>query len=428
MPTVVVIGGGFSGCAAAVAAARAGAEAILLDKTDMLAGLGVLSGVLDANGALTASLEAKAMGGGDLFQACESVTLHEIDHIEQLGLKHLRLFDVLKVEQAVRKVLLCAGVKISLRARVTSVKMKGNAIASVVLNNSANIEGTAFVDATGGCGTMAECSKYGYGCVMCIMRCPTFGGRVSISAKAGIKDLVGMRADGRPGALTSGFNLVRQSVGPAILAALDKDGYAVLPMPKELIRYEKLGMITATENARRSQLENLRIVDNGYAKVSVHAFMPLTELHSISGLENARIADPLSGGIGNAVRSLAMAPRDNRMKVVGLANLYCAGEKAGPKSGLPAAITSGALAGHNAARHSLRKEELILPRTTAIGDFIAFENEQMSSPEGLKQRYGFSGGLYFDRMVKLGLYSTDPKEVMARLEKAGLREIFARKV
>lgn len=37
---VVIIGGGWSGCAAALAARKAGAEVTLLEKTDMLLGLG----------------------------------------------------------------------------------------------------------------------------------------------------------------------------------------------------------------------------------------------------------------------------------------------------------------------------------------------------------------------------------------------------
>ncbi len=40
---------------------------------------------------------------------------------------------------------------------------------------------------------MGNCLKYGNGCAMCILRCPTFGPRVSISQKAGVTDIVGMK-------------------------------------------------------------------------------------------------------------------------------------------------------------------------------------------------------------------------------------------
>ena len=428
MPTVAIIGAGFSGCAAALAAAKAGAEVILVEKTDMLAGLAVLTGVLDANGNLTASLEAKALGGGDLFEACESVTLHEIEGIKKLGLKHIRLFNVLAIEGVVARALADAGVKVRLKTRAKGVKMKGDSIARIVLQDQSAIDAASFVDATGGSGTVAQCAKYGYGCVMCIMRCPTFGNRVSISEQAGVKELFGRRLDGTIGALSSAFNLVKGSLSPEIRSELERSGYILIPLPRHLIDYEKLGMITASENARPEFIENMRVVDNGYAKVSVHGFMPLDQLHSIAGFENARMADPLSGGIGNAVRCLAMAPRDNGMRVEGLANLYCAGEKAGPQSGLPAAIITGLVAGHNAVRNALGKEDLVLPRNLASGDFIAFEKEKMGSKEGLKYRYGFGGRLYFQRMQKLGLYSSRYSQINRKVGKENLREIFAQKL
>ena len=49
MYKVVVIGGGWSGCAAAVSARKAGAEVTLLEKTDMLLGLGNVGGIMRNN-------------------------------------------------------------------------------------------------------------------------------------------------------------------------------------------------------------------------------------------------------------------------------------------------------------------------------------------------------------------------------------------
>lgn len=45
MARVVVVGGGWGGCAAAWAARRAGAEVILLERTDMLLGTGLVGGL-----------------------------------------------------------------------------------------------------------------------------------------------------------------------------------------------------------------------------------------------------------------------------------------------------------------------------------------------------------------------------------------------
>src|SRR3989304_1872813 len=121
-----------------------------------------------------AALEAKSMGGGELFEACEAITIHEIDHLEEFGLRHLRIFNVLKVEQAVKKILESTGVKVTTRARARGVKMRGQIICAVVLDDGTAIPGDAFVDATGSSGGVTECTRYGWGCAMCVLRCPSF--------------------------------------------------------------------------------------------------------------------------------------------------------------------------------------------------------------------------------------------------------------
>ncbi len=63
-------------------------------------------------------------------------------------------------------------------------------------------------------------------------------------------------------------------------------------------------------------------------------FFPLETLRKIPGFENARYEDPYAGGLGNSIRYLGMAPRDDALKVIGVENLFCAGEKAG-LPGLP---------------------------------------------------------------------------------------------
>ncbi|MDT8378651.1 MAG: FAD-dependent oxidoreductase [Desulfotignum sp.] len=63
---VIVIGGGWAGCAAAVSAVKQGAEVVLLERTDMLLGTGLVGGIMRNNGRLTATEELKAMGGGSV--------------------------------------------------------------------------------------------------------------------------------------------------------------------------------------------------------------------------------------------------------------------------------------------------------------------------------------------------------------------------
>ena len=76
MAKVVVIGGGWSGVAAAVRAVKSGAEAVILEKTDLLLGLGNVGGIMRNNGRYTASEELIALGGGDLIKLTDKCARH----------------------------------------------------------------------------------------------------------------------------------------------------------------------------------------------------------------------------------------------------------------------------------------------------------------------------------------------------------------
>ena len=47
-----------------------------------------------------------------------------------------------------------------------------------------------------------NCLRYGNGCSMCILRCPAFGPRLSISARCGVADIQGERNDDVLGAFS----------------------------------------------------------------------------------------------------------------------------------------------------------------------------------------------------------------------------------
>ncbi|MEM2738720.1 MAG: FAD-dependent oxidoreductase, partial [Candidatus Bathyarchaeia archaeon] len=113
MPKIVVVGGGWSGCAAALAAAKAGAEAVLLERTDMLLGTGLVGGIFRNNGRFTAAEEAIAMGGGELFRIMDNMARHK--NIDFPGHKHASLYDVTNIEPEVRKFLKEMGIKIMLQ-------------------------------------------------------------------------------------------------------------------------------------------------------------------------------------------------------------------------------------------------------------------------------------------------------------------------
>ncbi len=77
MTKIVVVGGGWAGCAAAISAKVAGAEeVIVLERTDCLLGTGLVGGIFRNNGRFTAAEEAIAMGGGDLFHLMDQVARH----------------------------------------------------------------------------------------------------------------------------------------------------------------------------------------------------------------------------------------------------------------------------------------------------------------------------------------------------------------
>lgn len=153
-------------------------------------------------------------------------------------------------------------------------------------------------------------------------------------------------------------------------------------------------------------------------------YYPLHKLRKIKGLEHVKYVDPYAGSKGNSIRYLSVAPRTNDMKVVGVDNLFCAGEKSGLFVGHTEAICTGTLAGYNAVRLKMGMSLLILPNSISIGDIISYESEKAETREGRKERYTFAGAGYFKRMQELGLYTMDIKEIKRRISKLNLDGIF----
>jgi threonine dehydrogenase-like Zn-dependent dehydrogenase len=430
MPKVVVVGGGFAGCGAAISARKAGADVVLVERLDELLGTGLAGGVMRNNGRFTAAEEAIAMGGGGLmFQVLDAVSPHK-NVVGFPGHAHPSFYYRMQAEPLARKAVLELGIDVRFQSRMMDVEMQGDAVTAVRLEDGTRLEADVFVDATGTSGPMGLCSKHGNGCVMCIMRCPTFGGRVSLVAKAGIQESVGRRADGTPGAFTGAFDIHKDSLDPALAKELTEKGVIVVPLPPEEAEHhgsQQLKLKTCQQYALPAFADNLVIVDNGYAKVHT-PFVPLDTLRSIPGFERAHINVPLGGSRGNSVRYLAMAPRDNTLRVTGLANVFCAGEKAGLFVGHTEAIITGSLAGHNAVRSAAGLPPLELPDSTVLGDLLAYVNRAMQTEDGMKMRYTCSGSLYFERMKERGTYTTDIDAIQAWVAREGLAGVFSKKV
>ncbi|MFR7995750.1 MAG: FAD-dependent oxidoreductase [Clostridium sp.] len=422
---VIIIGGGWAGCAAALTAKKAGAEVHIYEKTDLLLGLGNVGGIMRNNGRYTAAEELIALGGGDLIKLTDKCARHK--DIDFPGHKHATLYDVNKIEGVVRDYLKEKGINLHMEKRVMDVDFENNKINGLLLSDYTYVKGDVFIETTGTTGPMGNCLRYGNGCSMCILRCPAFGPRISISARCGVSDIQGERNDDVLGAFSGSCKLAKESLSDDIRNKLDKDGVVVLRIPAEDINYGKLNTKVCQQYALKEFAENVVLLDTGHAKLMT-TYYPLEKLRKIHGLEHAKYVDPYAGSKGNSIRYLSVAPRTNDMKVVGVNNLFCAGEKSGLFVGHTEAICTGSLAGHNAVRLMMGMHLLIFPSSIAIGDLIAYENEKAETREGRKDRYTFAGASYFKRMQELGLYTIDKDEIAERVKKLNLDNIFEQKL
>lgn len=418
---VIVVGGGFAGCAAALEAQKQGAEVHLYERTDLLLGVGNVGGIMRNNGRFTATEELISLGAFEIFEIMDSLALHK--NMEFIGHKHAWLTDIGKAEPYIRRLLLEKEVNLHFKSRVVDVKVEDGKIKNIILADKSEVDGDVFIEATGSTGGMDNCYRHGNGCAMCVLRCPSFGPRVSLSQKAGVNDILGERGNGKFGAMSGSCEIPRESISEELLEILDRDGVVTLPVPKEDIHMEKLSQKVCQQYALKEFAENVILLDTGHIKLMTSHY-DIVLLRKIKGLENARYIDPLSGSNGNSIRYLGSAPRENTMKVKGLFNLYCAGEKSGFFVGHTEAIGTGTLAGFNAVKLAKGEEELILPRELAIGDIIAYANERLETEGGKAARHTFSGAEYFERMKILGLYTTDVEEIKKRVKDTGFLNIF----
>jgi len=424
MVRVVIVGGGWSGCAAAVGAYRAGSEVTVLERTDMLLGTGLVGGIMRNNGRYTAAEEMTAMGAGDLFKICDNCSRHT--GVEFPGHKHASLYDIAKTHGEVLSYLKELGIKIRFMRRIAKVHINNGTITAVEDQDGATFKGDVFIDATGTAGPQGNCIKFGNGCAMCVIRCPSFGGRVSLAALAGVREYAEKRKDGSYGSMSGSCKLFKESLSLEIQDELNSKGVAVIPIPRELVK-DHLDIKTCQQYAIEEFKDNLVLLDTGHAKLMAPYF-DLESLRQMPGFENCRYEDPYAGGIGNSIRFTAMVPRDNYMKVEGITNLFCCGEKAGPLVGHTEAIVTGTLAGHNSARLGSGKDLLDIPRSLATGDAIACVKEEMDSEVGTIRKYTFSGSVYFERMKELELYTLDPDTIRKRVKDAGMTGVFSTRV
>ncbi|SHJ64793.1 Pyruvate/2-oxoglutarate dehydrogenase complex, dihydrolipoamide dehydrogenase (E3) component, and related enzymes [Anaerobranca californiensis DSM 14826] len=422
MVKVAVFGGGWAGCAAAVQSKKSGGDVILVERTDMLLGTGLVGGIVRNNGRYTVFEELKEMGAKELVDLIDNNCLHK--NIDFPKHNHSSLYDVRTIEGEVRSLLNKLGIKLLFSNRGKEVVIKGEKIIKVILDDGSEVEADVFIDTTGSAGGIDNCTRYGNGCAMCILRCPTFGGRISISEKAGINEYQGIRENGEVGALSGACKIIKESLAKDIQIKLKEAGVCIIPIPKELRKEKYLSIKVCQQYNYKEYEENLVLLDCGHAKLMAPYF-PLELLRNVPGFEKARFSDPLSGGVTNSVRLLSSVHRNGYLQVEGVDNLFCAGEKAGLLIGHTEAIATGTLAGFNAVRVGKKEKMLAIPRQLAIGEGIHFSGKILKSQGGNKNTFTFSGSILFQHLKEQDLYTTDLDEIGKRVKKTGMKGIFS---
>ncbi|MDP2734698.1 MAG: FAD-dependent oxidoreductase, partial [bacterium] len=135
---VIIVGGGFAGVAAAIAANKVGARATLLERTDMLGGCGLGAGRIRYNGKMVPAEETKAMGGQEVFEALESIVMHRGNIIDE---EHTYTYNTLLLDTTLLKIVEAAGVEVHLESRVTSVEKEDGLLNAVVTENGERYQG-----------------------------------------------------------------------------------------------------------------------------------------------------------------------------------------------------------------------------------------------------------------------------------------------
>lgn len=150
------------------------------------------------------------------------------------------------------------GIEIRFMTRITQVETEPaeapeeNRITALRSADGETFEADVYIECTGTTGPMGNCMEFGNGCSMCVLRCPAFGPRVSISEKAGGHDYYGIRGDGTPGAFSGSTKLGERRLSEELQRDSLKPGVAVVPLPHELINRSKLGAKVCRQYCRRN--------------------------------------------------------------------------------------------------------------------------------------------------------------------------------
>ncbi|MDD3839631.1 MAG: FAD-dependent oxidoreductase [Clostridia bacterium] len=418
---VVIAGAGWAGISAAIISAKKGMDVILIERTDMLLGTGLVGGIMRNNGRYTGAEEAILMGAFELFEICDNCSVHK--NIDFPFHKHASIYDSVCVYKQIIRLLREYNVNILTNRRAKELEVSNRQIRCIVLDDNKKIYGDAFIDCTGSAGPPSLCRRYGNGCVMCIMRCPTFGGRISLSDTIRQETIICKNRNGSIGAMSGSCKINKATIDKAIIDKIEQKGFVIIPVDLDILPFKKTDKVCQQYTAEIYE-NNIIMLDAGNFIKMMKSFLPLSVLHSIEGFENARYDDPYAGSVGNSIRFTTVSPRDNYMKVLNTDNLFCAGECSGPIVGHTEAIITGALAGCNASNYIQGKQLVELSTQTACGDFINFSNKIIDRNNQVFHKVTMSGSVYFDRMKQKKLYTVQPEKIENRIKELKYKDLF----
>ncbi|MBI4186248.1 MAG: FAD-dependent oxidoreductase [Chloroflexi bacterium] len=427
---IVVVGGGVAGFSAAMVARKAGADkVVLIERTDMLGGIGMVAGIgLVGSGAFRALAEEKALGGGSLYyDVLFPIATHQ--DITTPGFDRAMLYNVTRLDARLQRVLKENGIEVLLSRTVTDIKASGNSIGAAVLQDGTAIDGDVFIDASGTATGIKGCNEFGYGCVACILRCPVFGNPKGLIDHK-VKTFPELNAYGKPGVIGTSLLIPIASLDEKYQEELKQKGHVFLPVPPgvepNMDRAMKAASYSIPVMSQDVLAHNVLLLDvGGYVKVTAQGsprYGPL--LRRFPGLEYASIAQPSGGLKGHLVFGLTIAHRKNSMEVEGVDNAFCAGAKAGNALFLLDVAATADLAGYNAVMKAKGKSCLELPKTLINGAFIDYIGRLMTTEEGLKK----SPQTDNNTMKHLGVYRETEKEITKEVKRVGLEGIFGRRI
>jgi FAD dependent oxidoreductase len=153
---VVVVGGGPAGLAAATAAARNGADVLIIERYGFLGGMGTAGGVTNFAGLF-------GLVHGETRQVVHGVADDLLDRVDRLGGLNkpqqglqgritVRSYDVSTLKCAADDLLLSAGVKILFHAVAVDVVMDGGAIVALIVETKSGrraVRAKTFIDCSG---------------------------------------------------------------------------------------------------------------------------------------------------------------------------------------------------------------------------------------------------------------------------------------